>query len=162
VYQTSSASLSTGCPIGTTTALPNGGSGVIAIVDAFDYPTAANDLDVFWRQFGLPVCAGSTLTQTAPLCFTKILASGSKPRTNCGWAQEAALDIEWAHAMAPQAHIVLVEAASNSFANLFTAVDVATKYVQSHGGLGEVSMSWGGSEFSSEASNDGHFQPNTG
>jgi subtilase family serine protease len=132
-----------------------GGSNVIVIVDAFDYPTAENDLNVFSSQFGLPACTKATG------CFQQIYASGSKPRANCGWAQEAALDIEWAHAMAPRAKIVLVEASSNSFANLFAAVDVATSQVTPGGGKGEVSMSWGGSEFSSEASNDGHFQ-NTG
>ena len=130
----------------------SGGSGVIAIVDAFDYPTAENDLNVFSAQFGLPECT------TANGCFKKVYASGSKPRADCGWAQEAALDIEWAHAMAPNAKIVLVEAATNSFANLFAAVDVATCQVTANGGRGEVSMSWGGSEFSSEASNDSHFQ----
>jgi len=135
--------------------LPSGGgSGTIAIVDAFDYPTAENDLGVFSSQFSLPACT------TANGCFRKVYASGSKPRSNCGWAQEAALDIEWAHAMAPSAKIVLVEAATNSFADLFTAVNVATSQVTTGGGAGEVSMSWGGSEFSSEASNDGHFQNN--
>src|SRR5262245_36086529 len=121
-----------------------GGSGTIAIVDAFDYPTAENDLSVFSSQFGLPACT------TANGCFKKVYASGVKPRTNCGWAQEAALDIEWAHAMAPNARIVLVEAATNSFVNLFAAVDVATQQVITEGGTvasggrGEVSMSWGG------------------
>jgi len=62
--------------------------------------------------------------------------------------------------MAPNAKIVLVEAASNSFANLFAAVDVATSQVLAGGGRGEVSMSWGGSESSGEASNDSHFQNN--
>src|SRR6266566_23542 len=124
-----------------------GGAGTIAIVDAFDYPTAENDLGVFSSQFGLPACT------TANGCFTKVFAGGSQPRSNCGWGQEAALDIEWAHAMAPSAKIVLVEAASNSFANLFAAVDVATTLA----GTKQVSMSWGGSEFSSEASNDVHF-----
>jgi hypothetical protein len=66
--------------------------------------------------------------------------------------------IEWPHAMSPNAKIVLVEAATNSFAGMFAAVDVATAQVQANGIPGEVSMSWGGSEFSSEASNDGHFQ----
>jgi subtilase family serine protease len=42
---------------------------------------------------------------TANGCFKQVYASGSKPRANCGWAQEAALDIEWAHAMAPNAKI---------------------------------------------------------
>ena len=129
-----------------------GGSGVIAIVDAYDYPTAENDLNVFSTQFGLPACT------TANGCFKKVYASGSKPRTNCGWSQEAALDIEWAHAMAPTAKIVLVEATSSSFANLFAAVNVATQQVQSTGGVGEVSMSWGGSEFSGETSDDSYFQ----
>lgn len=96
-----------------------GGIGTIAIVDAFDYPTAENDLNVFSSQFGLPTCT------TASGCFKKVFAGGKKPRSNCGWAQEAALDIEWAHAMAPSAKIVLVEAASSSFADLFAAVDVA-------------------------------------
>jgi subtilase family serine protease len=131
-----------------------GGSHVIVIVDAFDYPTAENDLNVFSQQFGLLSCT------TANGCFTKIYAAGKQPRANCGWAQEAALDIQWAHAMAPSAKIVLVEAASNSFADLFQGVDVGTSYILNHGGLGELSMSWGGSEFSGEAGNDSHFQHN--
>lgn len=129
-----------------------GGSNVIAIVDAYDYPTAENDLNVFSNTFGLPPCT------TANGCFQKVYATGSKPRVNCGWAQEAALDIEWAHAMAPSARIVLVEARSSSFADLFRAVDVASSIVSPNGnGLGEVSMSWGGSEFSGESGNDFHF-----
>ena len=129
-----------------------GGGGIIAIVDAFHYPTAANDLNVFSKQFGLPSCT------TSNGCFRVVFASGSQPRTNCGWAQEAALDIEWAHAMAPSGHIVLVEAASNSFSDLFRAIDVATSIVTTGGHHGEVSMSWGGGEFSSETSFDSHFR----
>ncbi len=128
-----------------------GGSGTIAIVDAYDYPTAESDLNTFSAQFGLPACT------TANGCFQKVFASGSKPAANCGWGQEAALDIEWAHAMAPSAKIVLVEAASNFFTDLFAAVDVATAQVTTGGGKGEVSMSWSGGEFSTEAGNDGHF-----
>ncbi|MDE3187540.1 MAG: S53 family peptidase [Acidobacteriota bacterium] len=131
------------------------GSQTIAIVDAYDYPTAENDLNVFSSQFGLPSCT------TANGCFKVVYANGKKPRGNCGWNQEAALDIEWAHAMAPTAKIVLVEAASSSFSNLFAGVQAATQQVTSSGGKGEVSMSWGGSEFSSEASYDSYFQ-NTG
>ena len=143
-------------PVYALTFTGTGGSGVIAIVDAYDYPTAENDLNVFSSQFSLPPCT------TANGCLTKVYASATKPRTNCGWSQEAALDIEWAHAMAPNAKIILVEAKTNSFTNLFAAVDVATKAVQSGGGDGEVSMSWGGSEFSSEAGYDYHFQPTSG
>lgn len=58
----------------------SGGSGIIAVVDAFDYPTAENDLSVFSTQFGLPQCT------TANGCFKKVFASGFRPKTNCGWA----------------------------------------------------------------------------
>ncbi len=135
-----------------------GGGGTIAIVDAYDYPTAESDLNVFSSQFGLPACT------TANGCFKVVYASGRKPKANCGWGQEAAIDIEWAHAMAPDAKIVLVEAASSSFTDLFAAVDVATQQVTTTPGTGksdskgEVSMSWGGSEFSDETNYDSHFQ----
>src|SRR5262249_14398572 len=64
-----------------------------------------------------------------------------------------ALDVEWAHAIAPRAHIVLVEAKSNSFADLMQAIDTAvTKY-----NANVVSMSFGGNEFASEVNYDFHF-----
>jgi kumamolisin len=135
------------------TNLQAAGAGVIVIVDAYHYPTALNDFNVFANQFGLPREISTDPLNANNQVFQVVYASGSKPRSNCGWAQEAALDIEWAHAMAPNAKIVLVEAASNGFADLFQAVDVASAVANTQ----EVSMSWGGSEFSSEASNDGHF-----
>lgn len=144
-----------------------GGGGVIAIVDAYDYPSATTDFDNFSNTYGLPT-SGSNQCNGANPCFVKVYATGVKPRANCGWAQEEALDIEWAHAMAPYAQIILVEAKSNSFSDLFKAIDVATQLVTSGGvgtGLvkeGEVSMSWGGSEFSSESSDDFHFTGSTG
>jgi kumamolisin len=133
------------------------GSGVIVIVDAYNYPYASNDLGVFSSQFGLPAMPACTSGSTGP-CFVVQYAS-SKPRNNCSWAQEEALDIEWSHAMAPNARIVLMEAASNSFSNLFAAIDKATQYIQNNGGKGEISMSWGGSEFSGETADDSHFTP---
>ncbi|MGD0922462.1 MAG: S53 family peptidase [Terriglobia bacterium] len=141
-----------------------GGAGVIAIVDAFDYPTAQADFDTFSGQFSLHLSSDKVCNGANP-CFQKVYAAGKKPKANCGWAQEAALDIQWAHAMAPYAQIVLVEAASNGFSDLFQAVEVATNIVLTGGvqsGLssGEVSMSWGGSEFSTEATNDGRFTAN--
>jgi len=126
-----------------------GAGTTIALVDAYNDPTAASDFDTFSQQFGLPTIAGSCG------CFTKVDQTGGTnyPRTNSGWALEISLDIEWAHAIAPQAHILLVEANSNSFANLLAAEDYATAHAQA------VSNSWGGSEFSSETSSsyDGHF-----
>lgn len=135
-----------------------GGSRVIVIVDAFHYPTALSDFNTFSRQFGLPVESSSTATSQANQVFQVVYASGQQPAADCGWAQEAALDIEWAHAMAPGAKIVLVEATSNSFADLFKAVDVATSIAAATGG--QVSMSWGGSEFRGETGYDSHFSTN--
>ncbi len=128
------------------------GSGwTIGIVDAYDDPTAENDLNVFSQQYGLPPCT------TANLCFTKVNQTGGTkyPRKNGGWALEISLDIQWAHAIAPGAHILLVEASSNSFSNLLAAEDYAKTHAQ------YVSNSWGGSESSSESGYDSHFvQPN--
>src|SRR6266581_1421308 len=122
------------------------GSGqTVAIVDAFNDPNIQNDLNTFDTQFGLPTCT------TSNGCFTIATPQGA-PRTDRGWALEISLDVEWAHAIAPGAKILLVEAATNSFTNLFGAVDYAS--ARAH----QVSMSWGGSESSSEASNDFHFQ----
>jgi subtilase family serine protease len=164
VYQISTASPSTGCPITGKLAsgnngLPNpsGGSQTIAIIDAYDYPTAYQDLTTFSNQFGLPVLAQCTATLTTN-CFSQVYATGKKPAANGSWALEASLDIEWAHAMAPGAKIVLVEAASASDTDLFKAVSVASGLVTQNGGSGEVSMSWGGSEFSGESSYDSYFQ----
>lgn len=164
VYHVSSASSSSGCPITGNLAngnngLPNvtGGSNTIAIVDAYDYPTAYNDLTVFSEQFGLPVLplCSSTLTTG---CFDQVYAAGTKPAANGSWALEESLDIEWAHAMAPRAKIVLVEAASTSFSALFQGVSVASGIVTENHGSGEVSMSWGGSEFFGESSYDSYFK----
>jgi subtilase family serine protease len=132
----------------------SGGGGIIAIVDAYDYPTAVDDFNTFSTQFGLPT--GDTCNGHNP-CISVVYASGSRPGGNCAWNQEAALDIEWAHAMAPDAQIVLVEADSSSFTDLFQGVDVASTMVSAHSGSGAVSMSWGGGEFSSETTYDSHF-----
>jgi subtilase family serine protease len=134
-----------GCPKTTSTSNPSGGSGLIVIVDAFDYASAASDIATFSSTFGLP----------APK-FHVMFASG-KPTPDCGWNQEAALDIEWSHAMAPNAVIVLMEAKTNSLNDLLVAVDKANSLIAAHGGKGEVSMSWQSGEFSSETSSDSHF-----
>lgn len=129
-----------------TTSLP-GSSRTIAIVDAYDAPNAEKDLEVFSAQFGLPACT------TANGCFTKVNQTGGRkmPRTDAGWALEIALDVQWAHAVAPGARIVLVEAASNSYTNLMTA----ERYAVANADF--VSNSWGSGEFSGEASYDVNF-----
>jgi len=164
LYQTSTASLSSGCPITGKVAsgnngLPNpvGGSRIIAIVDAYHYKTAYNDLSKFSKQFGLPALQSCSGPPVGSNCFVQVYATGKQPAGNSSWNLEAALDIEWAHAMAPGASIVLVEAASASISDLLYAVSVAGTIVQNGGG-GEVSMSWGGSEFSTESSDDSYFE----
>ena len=136
-----------GCNPNVTTANPTGGNKAIAIVDAFDDPTAASDLATFSSQFGI-----------AAADFTVVYAQGTVPGEDPtgGWEIEESLDIEWAHAMAPAAKIFLVEAKNNSFTNLFNAVVVASNLVAANGG-GEVSMSWGGGEFASETLYDAFF-----
>lgn len=133
-----------------------GGSKAIAIVDAYDYPTALNDLNAYSSKFGLPAATSANFTVAWP---------GSKPSPDpaCAfvdgwdcWETEEALDIEMAHATAPRAHIYLVEAASNSYTDLFAALTKAVTLVKAAGG-GEVSMSWGGSEWSGETSEDWRF-----
>ncbi|HSN03250.1 MAG TPA: S53 family peptidase, partial [Acidimicrobiales bacterium] len=125
-----------------------GSNKTIAIVDAYNDPTAESDLGTFSSQFGLPACT------TANGCFTKVNQTGgsSLPSNNSGWALEISLDIEWAHAIAPQAKILLVEASSASFTNLLAAETYAANHAP------YVSNSWGSNEFSGEASYDSYFQ----
>jgi len=128
-----------------------GGSKAIAIVEAWDYPTALADLTAYSTYYGLPAPSSSNFTvvyqdgATAPLPDPLCDTEGG---WYC-WATESALDIEMAHAVAPSAHIYLVEADSNSDADLFAAVKIAIAKVKAAGG-GEVSISWGENE------NDGY------
>ena len=128
-----------------------GGGQIIAIVDAFHDPHALSDLNAFDAQYGYPTLTPCTsLSQTGP-CFEQADPNGT-PKVNSSWVLEESLDIEWAHAEAPGAKVVLVEAASNSFSNLFRAIQYANSI-----GATEVSMSWGGGEFSGETSDDAYF-----
>ncbi len=127
------------------------GSGTIAIVDAYDSPTVQNDLNVFSTQYGLPQCS------TANPCFEKH-AMAPRIKANTGWALEASLDTQWAHAIAPGAKVLLVEARSASGTDLLNAVT----YARNRADVVAVSMSWGGGEFSSEAINDTSFTSNHG
>ncbi|MGP8184650.1 MAG: hypothetical protein ACLQKY_01160 [Terracidiphilus sp.] len=146
-----------GCNPNQTTTNSSGGSQTIAIVDAYDDPNAAADLAAFSAQFGLP--AGN---------FQVVYAGGSEPPADPtgGWEIEESLDIEYAHAMAPNATLYLVEANSNYYSDLLPAVQVASNLVAcgqtttcpaNSRGRGEVSMSWGGGEFPQETSLDSYF-----
>jgi hypothetical protein len=115
----------------------NRGAGqTIAIVDAYNAPTIRQDLAAFSFQFGL--------TEPSKANFQIYYASKVKPNVDLGWAGETTLDVESAHAIAPDAKIILVQAASASTADLFQAVDKAAQLLQPTGGV--VSMSFGGNE----------------
>src|SRR5580704_10842510 len=140
----------TGCPIPTSTNIPTGGIGAIAIIDAGDYPTAASDLEAFDNQFGIPAAD-----------LTVVYANGTKPPVYQEWLVEEALDIEWAHAMAPKAKLFLVESVLCTVPQCTTdptwqAVAAAGKLVHDNGG-GVISMSWGISEFPQELAYDKYF-----
>lgn len=140
-----------GCPKNRTSILPGGGSGAIALVDAGDNPFAESDLAIFSQHFGLRPCT------TANGCFHKVFATGVQPPVLPDWVNEIVLDIEWSHAMAPNAQIFLVEAASEAEPDLFFANEVASALVQAAGG-GQVSNSWSRHEFKDETQIDAHFQ----
>jgi kumamolisin len=128
-----------------------GGANAIAIVDAYHFPTALADFNSFSKYFGLPQETSTVSTGANNRVFQVVYAPGYKPQSGgnyiSSWNLEEALDIQWAHAMAPNAKIYLVEAASDSTSDLDYAVRVASALT----GVKEVSMSWGGSEASYEA-----------
>ena len=115
---------------GLSTSPTTGAGRTIAIVDAYNDPYIQSELSAFDAQFGL---AAATLTVEGQT------GVGSRlPATDSGWAEEEALDVEWAHALAPGAKIVLVEANSENTSDLLAAVQTASK-----SGASVVSMSWG-------------------
>ncbi len=141
----------------------NGAGQTIAIVDSYDDPGLVNstsskfgtsDLAMFDQQFGLP----------DPPSFTKVNqygTTGGLPGTDPAgpgspggnWEYEEAMDVEWAHALAPEANIVLVEANSSGFGDLYGAISTAAGLP----GVSTVSLSWGSSEFQGESSWDREF-----
>jgi subtilase family serine protease len=132
--------------------LPAGSGGpTVAIVDAFDDPNAESDLATYRAAWGLPPCTSSG----SNLCFTKINQNGgtTPPKADAGWAEEIALDLDMVSAACPNCRILLVEANSNSFADLMAAVDRAAGTA----GVVAISNSYGANEFSSGTLYDSHF-----
>ncbi len=104
----------------------------IAIVDAFGSTTITQDAAVFSAAMGLP-----------PINLTVIgtpTESNFSGDANSGWATETTLDVEWVHAVAPGAKIILVVTPDNSFSNLFTGIITAA----SQPGVVAISNSWSG------------------
>lgn len=130
-------------------AFPDGvradGSGqTIAIVTAYDHPWLENDLRMFNRAFNLPEARLTRVNQ---------FGGSARPRYDPQWALETALDVQWAHAIAPGADILLVQANSARLGDLMTAVD----YARQQPGVVAVSMSWGTSEFARQGLYNGYF-----
>ena len=126
--------------------IPNQGQNmIIGIADACDDPNLEADLGVFSTEFNLPACT----TQNG--CFTKIEQDNLCSGHQGNWALEQSLDVEWAHAMAPAAKIVIVQS-TDTGDSLFMAVTQAVS-----AGAQVVSMSWAGGEFDGEQMFDQMF-----
>jgi subtilase family serine protease len=130
----------------------SGGKGTIVIIGAYNDTAIEQDLTAFDSAFALPVCTSKNG------CFTQHLMSTKEASSTSAWDLETALDVEWAHAIAPKAKIMLVEAASPSGTNLLKAVD----YAASQKTASAISMSWGGDEFTEETTYDSHFKSVSG
>ncbi len=136
----------------------NGGAGAtVAIVDAFDNPNAEADLGVYREQYGLPPCT------TANGCFRKVDQRGGTdyPPGNADWGGEIALDVDMVSAVAPAAHILLVEADDNTDTNLAAGVDEAValgaKYVSNSYGTDYSSTPGSGEDPSETTVMDPHY-----
>jgi len=131
-----------------------GSAPTVAIVDAFDNPNAEPDLAVYRAQYGLQACT------TANGCFRKVNQNGASsplPVADVGWGEEIALDLDMVSATCPTCKILLVEASSNSLADLGTAVNTAASL-----GAVAISNSYGGSEWSGEVSAEAAYYNHPG
>ncbi|HTJ71398.1 MAG TPA: S53 family peptidase [Actinospica sp.] len=154
-YQTTGSSTSSGyTPAQLRSAYNLTGTGssteTVAIVDAFNDPNAAADLAAYRSAYGLPACT------VASGCFKQESQTGSTsslPSTDYGWSEEESLDLDMVSAICPGCHILLVEASSATEADLDTAENTAA----SASGVVAVSNSWGGTESSSETTDDAAF-----
>ncbi|PXW99435.1 hypothetical protein C7444_101265 [Sphaerotilus hippei] len=160
----------TGTTLSADQAASFGSAQTIYIVNAYHHPNVAKDLAVFNQKFGLPTCTTTTLSASTRLplatpasgsgcaltiayASTKAGLASSAPKYNAGWASEIALDVQWAHAVAPMARIVLIEAVDASVNSLLSAIQLAAKM-----GPGVVSMSFGASEGTWTSQVDGVFK----
>jgi subtilase family serine protease len=134
------------------------GKGItIAVVDSFGSATIANDLNVFSTAFNLPhLCGEAGVTCTPGMPTFRILeVQGSPPATppppnngtgqqnHNGWAVETSLDVEWAHAIAPEANIILVTIPTAEILGVqgFPQIMNAVQYVVDHHLADVISMS---------------------
>jgi subtilase family serine protease len=115
----------------------NGSGQTIAIVDPFGSPTITHDLGVFDKQFGLPT--NLKIIQPEGPVSKKLPSALSR-----AWAAETTLDVEWAHAMAPDAKILLAETPASATEGTFKFVQTITRavrYIVDHALAGVISQS---------------------
>jgi kumamolisin len=129
--------------------------GLIAIVGVFYNKTIANDLSAFSKAFGLPDCSSTSG------CLQIVEVPGDTSSISevdrCHWAQETALDVQWAHAMAPNAKLLVIEATKDDWNGMLSAAASAGQRVSAAGG-GQVSISWTtNGEYQAETSDDRNF-----
>jgi hypothetical protein len=115
----------------------------IAIVDAYDDPSAASDLTAYRAANNLPACDASFP------CFEKVNQDGQQgnyPQADADWAVEESLDLDMTSAICPNCKLILVEADDNTLANLAAAEDEAASL-----GANVISNSYGGAEYYGES-----------
>jgi subtilase family serine protease len=118
------------------------GAGVtVAIVDSYSNPDIKSNLAAFDRRFNIPPPPSFKVMGSAPV--------------NYGWGLEESLDVEWVHAIAPKANIILEQASDDYLSSLFVSVEIAVNLPN----VSVVSLSWGSNEFSGEHSIDSFMQP---
>ncbi|MFC1418089.1 putative Ig domain-containing protein [Streptacidiphilus cavernicola] len=136
-------------------AAANGAGETVAVVDAYDYPSAQSDLNTYRSQFGLAACGTG--------CFSKINENGqasplpSPAPASDDWTGEEALDIDMVSAICPNCHILLVEATSPTSDDLGKAVNAAV-----NAGAKFVSNSYGGSEATNDPTYDSEYYNHPG
>jgi len=128
----------------------NGSGQTIAIVDAYNDQNISSDLATFDSAYGLPSADLTIVSQSG--------STTALPANNASWAGEISLDVEWAHAIAPGANILLVETNSDNLNSLLAGVTFARTYP----GVSVISMSWGSSEYTGENAYDSDFTSPTG
>ena len=145
-----------------------GAGQTIYIVDAMHDPNAAAELAAFNQKFGLPTCTTKSIAANSSLPLAAASSSvcefsvvyttaggamtGTAPAYDSGWATEIALDVQWAHATAPLARIILIEAPDSSMNSMLNAIKLANNM-----GPGIVSMSFGSTEGSWTAGAESAF-----
>jgi subtilase family serine protease len=135
--------------------LPVAGAGAwVALIDAYSNPNVVSDLTAYRSTYGLPPLTCQPATATP--CLRVVNQQGNTsplPSGDTGWGLEIALDVDAVSAACPACNILLVEAASNSFADLGAAVN----YAATQPGVAAISNSYGAAEFRFETSSEAPY-----